>query len=171
MYWFTADQHFNHKKEFIWKKAGFSSSEEKDEIQVQRHNEVVRRNDIVIHAGDFAFVKTIQQANEYFKRLNGNHIYLKGSHDKWMPKHTLQIWEKTIEGQFLVVCHYNMRTWHRSHYNSWQLFAHSHGRLEPVGKQHDIGVDNNNFYPVSFEQLREIMKNRPDNFNFIRDKR
>jgi calcineurin-like phosphoesterase family protein len=61
-----------------------------------------------------------------------------------------------------------MRVWPRSHYNSWQLYGHSHGRLEPVGKQWDVGVDNNNFYPVSFDQLVEIMKNRPDNFNLVK---
>jgi calcineurin-like phosphoesterase family protein len=61
-----------------------------------------------------------------------------------------------------------MRTWARSHYNSWQLYGHSHGKLEPIGKQWDIGVDNNNYYPVSFDQITEIMKTRPDNPNLIK---
>lgn len=43
-----------------------------------------------------------------------------------------------------------------------------YGRLQPVGKQHDIGVDNNTFYPVSAERIVEIMKDRPDNPNLIR---
>ena len=33
---------------------------------------------------------------------------------------------------------------------------------------YNIGVDNNNFYPVSFDELVEIMKNQPDNFNLIK---
>jgi calcineurin-like phosphoesterase family protein len=65
------------------------------------------------------------------------------------------------------VCHYAMRTWARSHYNSYQLHGHSHGRLEPIGKQWDIGVDNNDFYPVSLDGIAEIMSKRPDNPNFI----
>jgi calcineurin-like phosphoesterase family protein len=40
-----------------------------------------------------------------------------------------------------------MRVWPRSHHNSWQLYGHSHGKLLPIGKQWDIGVDNNDFYP------------------------
>ena len=60
-----------------------------------------------------------------------------------------------------------MRVWPRSHYNSWMLYGHSHGMLDPIGKQHDVGVDNNEFYPVSLEQIREIMMGRPDNPNFI----
>ena len=166
-YWFTADQHYNHRKIIEYANRPFYCLQEMDDTLISNHNEVVKKEDIVIHAGDFAFVKTLQQANEYFKRLNGKHIYLKGSHDRWMPRHTLQIWEKTIQEQFIVVCHYNMRTWHRSHYNSWQLYGHSHGKLKPAGKQWDIGVDNNNFYPVSFEQIKEIMKSQPDNFNIV----
>lgn len=50
-----------------------------------------------------------------------------------------------------------MRTWERSYHGSWQVFGHSHGRLEPIGKQWDVGVDNNNFYPVSFDKLSSIM--------------
>ncbi len=139
-----------------------------DNELISRHNEVVKQSDVVIHAGDFAFVNASYKAKEYFDRLNGKHIYLKGSHDKWMPTFTLQIWEKTIENQFLVICHYAMRTWARSHYNSWHLYGHSHGRLAPIGKSWDIGVDNNNFYPVSFEQVEEIMDNRPDNVNLVK---
>ena len=49
----------------------------------------------------------------------------------------------------IVVCHYAMRVWPRSHYNSWMLYGHSHGKLAPQRKQWDIGIDNNNFYPIS----------------------
>jgi len=60
-----------------------------------------------------------------------------------------------------------MRTWFKSHYNSWHLFGHSHGRLEPIGKSLDIGVDANGFRPVSFEQVKKIMKDKLDNPNFV----
>jgi calcineurin-like phosphoesterase family protein len=65
-----------------------------------------------------------------------------------------------------------MAAWPRSHYNSWQLFGHSHGKRWTQGKQHDVGVDNNNYYPVSFDRIVEIMKERPDNPNYttLRDK-
>jgi hypothetical protein len=62
------------------------------------------------------------------------------------------IWEREIEGFYVVACHFAMRVWPRSNYNSC--------------KQWDIGVDNNDFYPVSFNKVHEIMRNRPDNPNF-----
>ena len=77
------------------------------------------------------------------------------------------IWERDIQGFYVVVCHFAMRVWPRSHYNSWQLYGHSHGKLPPIRKQWDIGVDNNDFYQVSFNKIREIMQDRPDNPNFV----
>ncbi|KKM71029.1 hypothetical protein LCGC14_1434810, partial [marine sediment metagenome] len=50
-----------------------------------------------------------------------------------------------------------MRVWNKSLYKSLQLYGHSHATLKSIGKQHDIGVDNNNFFPVSFEDLVGIM--------------
>lgn len=55
-----------------------------------------------------------------------------------------------------------------SHFNQWHLYAHSHGTLSPLGKSYDVGVDNNNYMPVSFDQVKEIMKKLPDNENWLR---
>ena len=166
-YFFTADQHYGHKNIIKYCQRPFNVLDEMDEILIQNHNEIIKKNETIIHAGDFAWVKTHSQANKYINRLNGNHIFLKGSHDKWM-KGKNQIWEKIIYGKFIVICHYAMRTWARSHFNSWHLYGHTHGGLEPQGKSWDIGVDNNNFYPVSFNQIVKIMKDRPDNFNLVK---
>ena len=63
-----------------------------------------------------------------------------------------------------------MRVWARSHYNSIHLYGHSHGRLDGIGKSMDIGVDTNNFYPYSLDDILKIMKTKPDNPNIIKDK-
>jgi calcineurin-like phosphoesterase family protein len=181
MYFFTADEHYGHGgrtgHEGIIKHCNrpFEDVKVMDETIIENSNSVVKKGDVVIHGGDFCWFRKyyVKDSNDcvaaYANRLNGTHIFLKGSHDHWMPRNkSIQIWEKMIEGQYVVVCHYAMTTWARSHYNSWQLYGHSHGRLEPVGKQWDVGVDNNNFFPVSFEQIKEIMKERPDNPNLIK---
>jgi predicted phosphohydrolase len=52
---------------------------------IGRHNEFVGSQDVVIHAGDFTLAKR-SIAEKYIKRLNGTHIFLKGSHDYWAEK-------------------------------------------------------------------------------------
>jgi calcineurin-like phosphoesterase family protein len=167
-YFFTADEHYGHTNIIKYQNRPFKTVEEMDNILIVRHNEVVKEDDIVIHAGDF----TMRYKNSFSERLNGTHIFLRGSHDYWMDKELAgpyaDIWEQEIEGQHIVVCHYAMRVWSKSHYNSWQLFGHSHGKLEGIGKQMDIGVDTNNFYPYSFADIKKIMSKKEDNFNLIK---
>lgn len=170
MYFFTADEHYGHKNILQYCRRPFASVEEMDQELIRRHNEVVGTDDTVIHAGDFTLLKKAE-AQGYMRQLRGHHSFLRGSHDRWLGNTPPTMLELTIEGQFIVVCHYAMRVWPRSHYNSWQLYGHSHGKLDPIGKQWDIGVDNNNFCPVSFEQLRAIMLGRPDNLNLVKGDR
>ena len=160
MYFFTSDEHYGHNNVISFCNRPFKDSYEMDQEIIKRHNEVVAKNDIVIHGGDFAYRNKIS-VNNYIDKLNGNHIFLKGSHDKW-NKNGSYLWEGMIEDHYVIVCHYAMLTWPRSHYGSWQLFGHSHGSL-PVErynskKQYDIGVDNNDFYPVSFDKLKTILE-------------
>lgn len=177
MLFFTSDEHYGHRNIIDYCDRPFKSVEEMDEEIIQRHNKVVRGGDVVVHAGDFTLANAII-ARRYLSKLNGKkHIFLKGSHDKWLNDPLIksefdphEIMEFSMKGEYIVVCHYSMRVWPRSHYNSWQLYGHSHGRLAPVGKQYDIGVDNNNFYPVSFDKIREIMKDSVDNFNLIKNR-
>lgn len=172
-YWFIADEHFAHKKIIEYCNRPFKNVEEMDETIINNFNSVVGENDLTIHAGDFCLIKDKKIVYEkYINRLNGKHLNIKGSHDYWLPwKKSQQIWEKNFKTCHIVVCHYAMRTWPRSHYNSFQLYAHSHGRLPTVGKQYDIGVDPNNYYPVSLEQILVIMEGKEDNPNLVKKKR
>jgi calcineurin-like phosphoesterase family protein len=165
MIFFTADEHYGHANIIKFCNRPFDSVHEMNKGIIERHNELVTPEDTVLHAGDF----TLQSnADKYIDRLNGRHVFLLGSHDKWLFSNAPAILEKKIQGQWVIACHYAMRVWARSHYNSWQVYGHSHGGLPPVGKQWDVGVDNNDFYPISFDQLCKIMEKQPDNFNLVR---
>jgi calcineurin-like phosphoesterase family protein len=170
MIWFTSDEHYGHKNILKYCSRPYSNIEEHDENLIRNHNEVVSDDDTVFHAGDFTLMHGREKVHKkYIMRLKGKHRFIVGSHDYWLQGwNEHEIFELKHQKRHIVICHYSMRTWARSHYNSWQLYGHSHGKLEPIGKQWDIGVDNNNYYPVSFDQITEIMKTRPDNPNLIK---
>ena len=167
MWFFTADEHYSHKNIIKYCNRPFESIEEMNETLIKNHNEKVGKKDVVVHVGDFTLITNKERVAKIIKRLKGNHIFIKGSHDCWLPKTSPQIWERKINGHYIVACHYAMRVWPRSHFNSFLLYGHSHGKLPPIGKSWDVGVDNNNFYPLSLEEIIEIMKERPDNPNLI----
>lgn len=166
MYFFTSDQHYGHKNIIKHCNRPYEDVEEMNQDLIKRHNSVVGVNDTVIHGGDFCFHGRSGDAGKIIGQLNGNHTFVRGNHDSWLPKSAIKMWSKRIEGQYIVVCHYALRVWNRSRYNSWQLHGHSHGELKPIGKQWDVGVDNNDYFPVSFEQMKLIMRNRPNNFDY-----
>jgi len=46
-----------------------------------------------------------------------------------------------------------MYRWDRSHYGSWHVFGHCHGKLKLDLRAMDVGVDCNNYTPVSLEEV------------------
>jgi calcineurin-like phosphoesterase family protein len=175
MYFFISDEHYHHANIIKHCNRPFANVQEMNEELIRRHNEVVKLNDIVIHGGDFSWSNSRKFIEQFKTRLNGTHIFLKGSHDKWMEKDPCfqQIYEITIKKQPIIICHYAMLVWPRSHYNSWHLYGHSHGKLNDYvkGKCHDISVDNTNFYPLSEDEIFEIMSKKEDNFNLVKKRR
>jgi len=167
LYFFTADEHYFHKNILLYAKRPFSSIKEMNEILILNHNSVVSPSDTVVHVGDFTLKKK-EHAHRILSKLNGNHIFIMGSHDRWLSKSTNYLKQFKVKGRHIIACHYAMRVWPRSHYNSWLVYGHSHGNLPPQGKSWDVGVDNNNYFPVSFDELVNIMNDREDNFNLVR---
>jgi len=169
MIFWSADWHLFHSNVIRFNNRPFSNVQEMNETLVSNHNSKVGLKDTCIHVGDFSFGKT-HETMEIVRRMNGENIFLMGSHDQWLGdrnKHP-HIWEGMCRRQYVVACHYAMRVWPRSHYGSWMVYGHSHGNLPPEGKSWDVGVDNNGYFPVSFDELSLLMKDRPDNFNLIK---
>lgn len=162
MKWFTADLHFKHKNIIRFCNRPFSSVEEMDETLIKNWNECVSDSDIIYHLGDFCF----GDSSSILLRLKGRIEFIKGSHDRGSKAPYLM--NIVIEGIPVTLCHYAMRTWHRSHYNAFHLFGHSHGNLDGFGKSFDVGVDAWNYRPISWETVKHEMRNRPDNFNLVR---
>lgn len=166
---FTADEHFSHYNAIKYSNRPFKSVEEMNETLINNHNSIVGKDDITFHLGDFTLLNSIEWVHkDLIDQLNGEHIFLKGSHDYWMKdKNSLTLVDLMVDNYHITLCHYCLRTWPRSHYNSWHLYGHSHGGLPSIGKSHDVGVDNNNYYPFTFDQIKGIMKDKDDNFNLI----
>lgn len=163
---FTGDTHFNHGKIIVYCNRPFDGVTHMNETLVANWNAVVKKEDHVYHLGDFGF----GAISTTLDRLNGRIHMVIGSHDKqiWDYKSRFVEIGRILEFEEFTLCHYAMRVWPRSHYNTCHLFGHSHGKLEGQGKSFDIGVDSWGFTPVSLARVREEMAKRPDNFNLVK---
>ena len=56
-----------------------------------------------------------------------------------------------------MLCHYPFRTWNGMAQGTINLHGHSHGRLKPLTRQFDVGVDVRDFQPITLAALMEGM--------------
>ena len=162
MIFFTADLHLGHGNIIKYCNRPFNNVDEMDQTLIKNWNETVSDNDVVYILGDFCFKKY----GYYIRQFNGHIIELQGDHDNFKNNNFLM--NIKVGHTSITLCHWCMRVWRKSHYNSWHLYGHSHGNLSPIGKSWDVGVDNNDFRPLSFNDIEKIMSCRPDNPNLVK---
>jgi len=174
MIFFTSDNHYGHSNIIKFANRPFSSCDEMDKVMIERWNEVVGPDDSIYHLGDFSFRNPLL----YLEKLNGIKYLIRGNHDKRVDrthigdrKHNFRfirdLYTLRYKGHSITLSHFSMRVWPRSHFNSYHLYGHSHNTLAPMGKSFDIGVDANDFRPVSIDEVIFRMKLRPDNPGYI----
>jgi calcineurin-like phosphoesterase family protein len=121
---------------------------------VERWNLVVGPDDEVWHLGDFANGPDALRIAELVAALNGRKHLVVGNND---GRATLEApgWaslqhyaEVSVDGRRLVLCHYPLRTWNGIGRGAVNLHGHSHGKLKPMTRQYDVGVDLWDFRPV-----------------------
>ena len=178
--WFTSDPHFNHANIIKYCNRPFTNVNEMNELLISNWNSVVKEDDIIVCGGDFSWGSP-KDCQNILEQLNGQKVLVIGNHEKSVMESaknrdlftlglfdilniTVMDEEVSDEFQDIVVCHYPMITWDKSHRGSWQLFGHVHGMLDDNSalspNQFDIGVDSHNFMPISYQEVKEIITRR-----------
>ena len=184
---FTSDTHFGHKAIMTYCKRPFSSVDEMNEKLVSNWNELVSDDCTVFHLGDFAF-GGLPFWEDIRSRLRGHIILIKGNHDWRGNLQNLKRLETmfdvieleiviNLDGQPIILNHYPLLCYSGSYNNSiWALHGHVHQNPNSVGldtprlihrfpTQYDVGVDNNNYYPISYNQIKQIINKQIENEN------
>lgn len=175
----VVDQYLSDKENEEYSKAYFGLRLSKDTIN--RHDEAlitnwnakVPKNGIVYNLGDFCF--DARKAVSIIDRLNGQIFFIRGNHDKnigqfqhkfgWVKDlYELKVSDKDARHgtQMIVLCHYAMRVWNKSHHGAYMLHGHSHGSLfdDPNLLSFDVGVDCHDYAPLSYEEVKKIMEEK-----------
>lgn len=165
---FTSDTHFGHKNIIRHCNRPFKGTEEMFQTIKENWNNKVGKEDTIFILGDLFFRCSPSYASHKFAHLNGRKILVRGNHDSSRMIRALSdqlegvydLVELTVteEKQVIILCHYAMRTWNKSHRGAWHLFGHTHGRLGPYGKSFDVGVDANDFTPLSYWDVKNEME-------------
>ena len=178
--WFTADHHFGHANIIKFTDRPFDSVAEMDEALVENWNSVIGPDDRVFHLGDFTLGNS-HVAYRYLQQLQGriSFLYTPWHHDRrWLPGDTRVIdrsanhiiewlpplWVLEVppmgKGGYplaITLCHYPLAEWDRKHYGAWHLHGHSHGKHGGEGYILDVGVDAQNYHPISLGGVLDKM--------------
>ncbi len=169
--WFTADTHFGHTNIIRFCQRPFVDVEVMNHILIENWNSVVGEDDLVFHLGDFSVGGAAEWTN-LLEKLHGRIILILGNHDmnnvnqgfmhRFLDVKTQML--ISIGKQRIYLNHYPFLCYGGVYRNTWQLFGHVHTSPYRTGldgsrldylfpTQYDVGVDNNNFTPMSFEQI------------------
>lgn len=176
---FTSDTHFGHENIIKFCKRPYANVEEMNEALIENWNKVVGKDDIVFHLGDFALGGSTVW-NSTLDRLNGKIYLIFGNHDRKNLRQgfaarfveVLPQLQIEIEGRSIYLNHYPFLcyggSWRNPDNAVWQLFGHCHSGPHVNGAdnnrldilfpyQYDVGVDNNNYTPISWSQVKDII--------------
>ncbi len=177
MIWYSSDTHFFHRKILEYSVRPFPDVFEMNDAIINRWNSRILPSDTLYFLGDWAFDLSgkLDRVYELRERIRCERIhFILGNHDHIIRKNrdTL-LRDKTflsISDVYTVndtkpkvfLSHYSHRIWNKSHHGVYHLYGHSHGALEddPASLSFDCGVDTNNFYPYSMDDVHRIMSRK-----------
>jgi calcineurin-like phosphoesterase family protein len=188
---FTSDTHYSHsnicRATTRWTDADsvtrdFKSLEHMNDTLVNNINEVVGQDDILIHLGDWSF-GGFEMIEEFRNRILCKNVHLVfGNHDHHIRRNKGGVQDlfsstqdylhldlripkgKEVDKLTLVCMHFPIASWDGMNDGVPHLHGHVHlPRHQRIGqgKVMDVGVDGNDLYPISIQEIRTIMKDRP----------
>jgi len=137
-----------------------------NDVLIVNWNSIIGKDDIVFHLGDFAFCG-VTKAREIKEQLNGKIVLIKGNHDY---DSTCKLFDDVyqqlhinIEDKSIYLNHFPFASFPN---NCYQLFGHIHlckgenvNKYNLNSRQYDVGVDNNNYRPVSWIEIKNKLIN------------
>lgn len=179
--YFSSDSHFNHANIRKYCHRPFEGRKEMNDALIANWNSVVPEDGIVVHCGDFMLPHETsdKEYKKIWEKLNFKLLVLcRGNHDR-IDCGTYVYGDKTVEvvdiamveveSIKIMACHYPLLAYPAD----YQVFGHIHTLYDGTcygidgdvttklrKTQYDVGVDQNNYTPVSYWQLVDIFRNR-----------
>lgn len=139
-----------------------------DDWVISRINEKIGRNDVLYLLGDVT-MKSSADVIPFLKKVICQHIhFVQGNHDPDSFMHnpdnffdsvsqikTINFNSEENPNVHIVGCHYPILRWDRKDKGSIHLHGHDHNEYEDEGLSIDVGLDAQNYYPISLRQVLE----------------
>jgi calcineurin-like phosphoesterase family protein len=185
---FISDLHVGHTNVIKYDGRPFKTTEEMHVELIKRWNSVVGPDSIVYFLGDLSFTRS-DLTKWFVFQLNGKIHAIAGNHDKPKDLRSLGRFEEVHDYgteigvydedslqsrgsqgyQKIVMAHYPILSWNKSHYGAWHIHGHCHGSLMKTMPDYykrkviDVGCNTIDYTPISYVQVKAIMDKRSIN--------
>ena len=153
--WITADLHLGHANIIKYCNRPYKDVEEMNASLIKNWNEKVCLEDVVIVLGDFAWEKRFDEIKKkYLEKLNGKKVFVKGNHDKTKSTSNLENLVIEYNGK-KIFCTHNPTDANMAYKTNLVGHVHDLWKTKELGKTKlvNVGVDVNNFYPISIAEV------------------
>jgi len=155
---FIADTHFDHANIIKYCNRPFPSKDAMNKTMLKNWNSKVRWCDIVFFLGDMSFGRGSRKTSYWLKKLNGNIIFLRGSHDK----------SKKIKFHKRLIFRYKGYKFLLSHepylapdnWDGWVIHGHNHNNqmdrypfINRKNKTINVSAEMLDYTPISIDEL------------------
>lgn len=161
MFFFIGCTHAFHDKMLQMRK--FENMEAMNKYMADSINFTVKKGDILVHAGDFAF-GGIENCIKFRQMIDCKTVWLTpGNHDQRFLRQERfrQLFSKIqdviiVKGKRQAVTfHYPIESWPAMHYGNLHVHSHCHRPIRPMKNRFNVNVDVGGYVPISLDQLVE----------------
>ena len=160
---FVSDTHFFHKNIIKYCDRPFSDVDEMNQFMIDRWNEAVGPDDIVIHVGDVFMgrYKSFQESG-LIEGLNGRKILIEGNRDRSAKRMKLLGFDEVHKsvslelpnGKVALLKHIPQEDTEGCDY---QFHGHTHSRLKIVDRHVNFTVEAWDYKPISLSDVMKIL--------------
>lgn len=158
--WITSDTHFNHANIINYCARPFKDVEEMNSTIINRWNNVVGKEDIVWHLGDFA-LGGAEEVSKFREKLNGKIYLIRGNHDHhtsgwYMARGFDKVYDRPIVIDKNVILSHAPITVDYGHMINF--YGHVHNSLEYptlTGAGACVCMERWGYIPLQFDRLKK----------------
>ena len=178
---FISDFHIGHHNVIKFDGRPFRNVDEMHAELIKRWNSVIDDDDEVYYMGDLC-MRDVDTAKWVMHALKGKIHFIMGNHDRDKIIKRIDrfetiheygteilvkddtITDKRAKGhQQIIMSHYPILSWNRSHYGSWMIHGHCHGSLMKSNQDYykrkvmDVGCNVIDYTPISYQEVKSAM--------------
>lgn len=180
MIYFTSDSHLFHENIIKYCDRPFDNIDTMNDLIITNLHETLTNKDILFHLGDLTLggSKNKPTVSKWIKQLPCEKHFIMGNHDRFSKKfYKEECGFKTVQ-YYICTARFSMthRPEHflREEFINNKILLHGHTHFKNQGilfeslielrdkNIYDVGVDANNFKPVSLSEIKKFFKNKKE---------